>query len=542
GAEWLVKPVLTGFDSFYYHPDQKRLITFVKNGKKGVVNLEGKVIVPPIYVNLMPNAEEDFISCTKGSGKPEDYNDRGQLICEGYEDCSFINSHLFKIKQNDKWGITDHYRNLLVPTEYDAIDRQGAELKFVLKKAGEATFWTAPAHLAEKKREAPGGQKKETETMPGRILVRDKAKTNSKYGFTDLAGDTVVPAIYHFAHHYKEAGLSYASLDGKSWGVIDKSNKKILDFAYGKPRWFPPDMRLPVRKGDKGGVIQLPEAKIIVPFEYEDLVPIRDNPNAFLVMKEKKWGIVDAAGKIILPLDYEYIGENNHRTLAMKKDGLVGTWSPISGKVVSPVYKKVADRQSMICTVMRDSLWALYNSVEGKELTPFQYTNISASGKYYLGELSRDGKKLLSLLDKNGREVVPPENAKMQGLHNGSYWVERAENSEQRDSLGNLLQQFPKGKAYLVYNAWIQVKSESGARYFHAYNQPGQEVWLENLGELKEEVRAVKHNGKFGYMDNQGNWVVQPVFDAAHESGNGCLKVKYQGKWGVLKNPVPPKG
>jgi hypothetical protein len=48
----------------------------------------------------------------------------------------------------------------------------------------------------------------------------------------------------------------------------------------------------------------------------------------------------------------------------------------------------------------------------------------------------------------------------------------------------------------------------------------------------------VKKGVYFGFTDNEGKVIIQPVFEAAEPSKDGYIRVKYEGKWGVLQNPL----
>ena len=51
----------------------------------------------------------------------------------------------------------------------------------------------------------------------------------------------------------------------------------------------------------------------------------------------------------------------------------------------------------------------------------------------------------------------------------------------------------------------------------------------------KKLERKKADNGKYGYVDEDGNWVIEPKFDHAWDFDNGIAKVKLDDKYGYIK-------
>ncbi|MCO6147301.1 WG repeat-containing protein [Flavobacterium sp. NRK1] len=49
-----------------------------------------------------------------------------------------------------------------------------------------------------------------------------------------------------------------------------------------------------------------------------------------------------------------------------------------------------------------------------------------------------------------------------------------------------------------------------------------------------QEMSLVKQNGKLGYIDKTGQFVIKPVYDKARSFSEGLAAVKDQKKWGFL--------
>ncbi len=543
GESWLITPVIDDvYDDIHYHPDNGELLVVSRQGSKGVVDRNNRIIVPLEYERILVNPGGIISAGRKGLAKDHAYSRTGGQICEGYTHCTFIHTTLYMVGRNGKWGMIDAYGKPVLPLQYDAIDKSGPD-EWILREGERTSNWSSspykprpPASLVRRNLEREAGY------VPGFTRIADtRVRNDTRYGFVDARGDTVVPARYYFAHYYPQ-GYLYASLDGKHWGLIDMRDSILVPFELGKPYWFPEDLRLPVMRGGKGGVLQLPSGKVLVPFEYDQVSPLKYNADRFLVARAGKWGIIDGNNRVVLPLEHTTLEDRKHQTLVYRseEDGLFGTWSPRTGHRSPPRFRKVAQRQDALCFVMADSTYALYDSRSGRVLSAFGYRKISKSGDYFLAEHEQDGKRLHTLLDTAGQVVVGPVPAgTVRGLPDGYRWQETEKEDVVVGADGEVAYRFDKKTASILENRWISVRNSTGKRFCRLGKQgPEQEIWFTYLGKASEGMRVAAQGGRYGYVDESANWLVPPVFEAAKDNFHGTLQVLYQGKWGVLQAPA----
>jgi WG containing repeat len=544
GAEWVIKPNMTGFEDFIYTEDFENMVIVTINGKKGVVNAQNKVIVPAEYERMLINKGGILISAGRSDLKRDDaYNNLGQKVNEGYEEFDYLQGGHFSVKKNGKWGVIDAYRKVIIEPEYDKIRTDGD--LYILKYGNEtATRDRVPMIEIPFIRNQKKIEQNEVSPVPGFLKLENKApKSTVKYGFASLKGDTLVPPLYNIGECLDE-GYAFLSQDGQKWGFVEiKSNKAILDFKYERPRKLPENKQLPLKADGKMGVVQLPEGKVILPFEYDNLdIAYRKKARAYVASKNNQWGVIEPNGNYLLPMQYDNINNASANLIILKKGGLFGTWSPISEKFTETIYKEIGNKNDSICFVKKDSLWALFHSVQTNELTAFKYGKITSNGAYFVGEYQEGAIKFSHLLNREGQEVIAPESATIYCFENGTCFVKRPESAVHIDKNGKILHEFADKTAQATERHWISAKDKSGQQVFiHSNHLPGKEIWLESLGELNEGLRACKFKGKFGYMNDEGARVVKPVFDNALNGASKHLRVKYNGKWGVLKNPTIKK-
>ncbi len=51
---------------------------------------------------------------------------------------------------------------------------------------------------------------------------------------------------------------------------------------------------------------------------------------------------------------------------------------------------------------------------------------------------------------------------------------------------------------------------------------------------LSQRVASVRHEGKFGYIKEDGSWFIEPSYDKAANFSDGMAAVYNDGKWGFI--------
>ena len=57
---------------------------------------------------------------------------------------------------------------------------------------------------------------------------------------------------------------------------------------------------------------------------------------------------------------------------------------------------------------------------------------------------------------------------------------------------------------------------------------------FDDLGYFEDGLAKVELDGKYGYIDTKGNFVIEPKFEEVEPFKYNSIKVKYNGKWGAI--------
>ncbi|REK77669.1 WG repeat-containing protein [Paenibacillus paeoniae] len=345
-------------------------------------------------------------------------------------------------------------------------------------------------------------------------------KKDNKWGYIDGAGNPVTSFKYDFAHAYND-GLAVVGVKNGStakFGIIDRTGKELTGLIY--------DHAVVVGKGyavvrvlgkssnvwvdGKAGLVG-PKGLITPPI-YEEINPPSDG--TILVKKDGKYGYLDATGKNLtnLSFNYAYIFSDGYGLVYSDKEtGFINT----SGKLV---YTRPSNAYSY--NEFSEGLAKI--SFNGKEGYIDTFGTIVIAPKYdeswYFNEglsyVKNNGK--FGYIDLSGKEVVP------------------LKYDEVSTSFSNGLARVAIGQDYIPQSSDNQYfGNEENTDYvvltnkkFGFVNRAGKEIVSLQYNYADEFVRGYArvskggtgagsyyHGGKFGYIDATGREVVPLRYD-----------------------------
>ena len=248
-------------------------------------------------------------------------------------------------------------------------------------------------------------------------------KDGTKTGYIDKTGKVVIPAEYGSAWEFSE-GLAAVEKDGKI-GVIDKTGKTVIPFQYSWAEHGSSSMAKPLAEFHEGLATVLQDGKYgyidktgaeVIPRQYQTAKSFSEGLAA--VQKDKKWGFIDKTGKVVIPFQYGDAVSFSEGLAAVQKNG---KWSYIdkTGKeVLSVSYDDVYSFSEGLAAVKEDGKWG-YIDRTGKLVIPCRYEayatpfsgGFAVVSDWYNDEQASKPQKrpMAGIIDKTGKEVVPPE-------------------------------------------------------------------------------------------------------------------------------------
>lgn len=244
-------------------------LALVQSGfSKGVININGEEVLPPIYSDIYSYGEGRIVA-------KKSYNEPVQVLnYEGDSIFSFPKNTKFNAFSDGMALVSDDY-------ELRYINENGEEVFKSGFQSGDFVGGRAPFQSAEN-------------------LV----------GFYDKTGAVAIPAQFNSYGSFSDGVAPVKKSEAGKWGFIDLQGKFIVEPTYDEVSAIVNGFAR-VRLGDKMGLINT-AGKIVIDVEYEDVVILGDNLFGF--KQNGLYGIKNAKGKTL--------SEPKFGKLSEFKDGL----------------------------------------------------------------------------------------------------------------------------------------------------------------------------------------------------------------------------
>jgi hypothetical protein len=395
--------LLTRFSNFEIQAHFGAWVFVKKGGKSGVLQLNGKMFLEPVYdsvryengvflVKLKTGGERGW-SMIDGQGKR-----KTDLV---YQELDWIGDAYFEARRNNYWGIVNSLGKEIIYCKYDSIV-QYTEGKLLVKFLGEDGILNMDGSWEI----LP--QKKDIEIVdPMRYLIR------SPYGsFVAFYPDTKDFTAEYFL--YKHGDRYLEKTRDLKFGLLDEYGQRIIKPEFDEISELQDDS-IYFARSEKGHAFITKSGAVLIKND-DRFQEIRDMEEAFIGVKiDDRWGFVDINGKLRIANQYENIGPFNEGLAPIK---ILGRWGYIDKRediVVQPRYDTVYRFQGGLCEVKKKGKYGLINA-KGQITLECEYDAIKRikNGGFLI---ERDGKT--GLVNNEGRLLILPRFDQVTDLNNG---------------------------------------------------------------------------------------------------------------------------
>ena len=344
-------------DNVWY---EKNILRVKKNGKYGLIDFNGKELIPAEYdeIALLEGISNSFI--IKKDGKVGLANDNGNIIIDAkYAEIknlgdTYKNGYI-TIDQNGKYGVTSTTKKQILENKYEEIAQIYLEDYYLVKEDGKQKLIDSKGNAILQ----DGFDEIKSVTSNGIIFIKDNlygeinksgeisiqakyqdlkeaekgiyiAKQNDKYGIIDQSGAEKLPFKYTGITYNEEANLYLAEDEEYKTSIIDnKFNVKVtgilseinIDKSYIRMR-IGNEYKYYSLKGEEKSNTEI----------------LKDN-TIFLSKNGGKYGYVDKKGNVVVDYIYDDATEQNeYGFAAVKKNGLWGSIDKDGKVIIEPKY------------------------------------------------------------------------------------------------------------------------------------------------------------------------------------------------------------
>lgn len=496
--------------------EEYKYFVLKQKGQYGVIDTKGNIIVETKYSDLIiPNPSKDIFVC-KENGKTKVINSKNKELYTKYENVEAIQlkniaselmyeKSILKVQKNGKYGLVDLNGKEILATNYSSI-----------------------------------------EALPyreGSVLI----KKDDKCGIANMNGTEVIKCeydkividnYYTDVDKYKYSGyiVGNKTQDGYRYGYISYKGKKLLNNEYNEIIRMTEikdkdNIYLISAKNGQYGLTK--NGKELTSNEYQSMTYEIDM-NVIIVEKNQKYGAIDTEGKIIIPVQYDEINVNGMYMYAKNAQGIIVLDS--TGKEVntnSNSYKYSTENEKYYITIINSEDEEKYGVVDKNDnkIIEEKYSYIGyLFGDYFIAS---DNNKKLGIIDFNENIKLEFKYNSIQKIQNKNIVQATINDSGVTEIFDNNLEKSAEMEKCRIqkFDNYIKIYNENETKYFdnNGKELTNSKVYTDNKLLVKNE------NGRYGFVDKDGNVKVQCIYDGATEFNKyGFAGIKENDKWGAI--------
>ncbi len=490
-----------------------------KNDRYGVIDRQGNVLVDPIYdIIQIPNPSKPIFICMSNYNvENKEYetkvlNDKGEELYTEYshiqaipnestEDGIPFEKTVLQYKKDGKYGLLNINGTKITEPEYDQIDSMAyKEGMMIVKKDGKLGVIN----------------------LNGVFVI-------------DIEYNSILPDNYYGDQtKYETTGfiVSQKKEDGYRYGYINYKGHVILDTEYTEIERVTDiqndkNVYIVALKNGQAGLLK--NKDIILNYEYEDIIYNSYN-DVFVIQRNKKQGIADRNGNIKINPEYDNILFGGIYVNAQKGeeyDVLDINGNPV---VEEDVLAKIPTEDKQHYIIADKNEFYKIVDAQGNSIIDKNYSYIEElyNNYYIVGTNNKNG--IIDLTGKSKIELQYTSIFKIEGTN-----IIQANISDK--GIITLINSDMKIIASME-NAGIQIEDN----YVHLYNQEENKYFDFNGKEISyktiypnNKLYAKQINGKWGFVDENGNLKIQNQYDMVTEFNEyGYAGIKVDEKWGSI--------
>ena len=283
------------------------------------------------------------------------------------------------------------------------------------------------------------------------------------------------------------------------------------------------------KKDNKYGVIK--NENIVINNEYDNIEYDSFN-QLFTVKKDGKYGVLKSNGETLISCLYDEIDIEGIYIYSLKGEEQI-IFDTTGAKIENPKYKSVynVEDTNYKITINNENKYGVVDE-NNNEIIKNEYYYIGYLGNNYFVVSGQNGKN--GIMNNEGKVVLEVKYDTIEKLEKSDI-IEATELNTNTIILFNKeIKQIANISNSTLYEGenFVKLYSNNEQKYF---DYEGNEK--ENKEILNNKLFADVKNGKWGFIDSNGNVIVDYIYDNVTEFNSyGFAGIKKDGKWGSIND------
>jgi WG containing repeat len=501
----------------------------------GLINLKKEFITPAEFEELVYQGGE-FVVARKqlnpASTKSGCINLRGEIILPFVYDGIKVNglrAIVFNlVGSRFSYGLTNMKNEVLIPLLYKDIQSLGTLRYAVENREGKIALFS------------------ESGTVVSDFTIDSLSTFYKGYsiihehglqGLIDREGVMKVPARYQ-SIKIEEDGRVLGKLPGE-WIYLDGQNR-VLTRILADDLLPVSNKRTIIKSGNKFGLVDDLHQPLL-PTEWDSLSELEDD--LFLAKRSDRWGVIRSTSELQVPVVYDTLQfyEGGYRAflktsgcLLLDRSGTVKT---------AKAYRSIQEFDSSTWKVRNGIYWGLLDQ-EGNEVVHCVFDSI---GDRTSNLVAVKFKGLYGIIDLQGNWIIAPQRYPIRLANDTRYLLIQPGNSFLKSMDGKVIyftsypvefkekywiEHLPNGTQNKLSYDGLKIMIEEKPQIKTSATQ----VSVPGLFQMNEGLQGVRRNGKYGFVDAKGKLRIANRYDSIGAFQDGLAPVKLIGMWGFINS------
>ncbi len=485
-----------------------------KEDQYGVIDKLGNIIIEPKYIQVqIPNPTTDLFLCTTDTDieniKWTAVNKEGQPVLTQYE-------NIEALPINQQTSYVPYEKNILIYKEnnyYGIINLKGDKITDAIYEEISGIDYKE-GYLKVKKQNSYG-------------VIDTKGKSIIKNEYDNIMAD----GFYDENTKYQKAGFitRIKTDDGYRFGYANEKGKKVLDTIYNELNRITEikndkDIYLVISTNGKYGLTK--KGKVILEPEYTE-ISYDKNSNLLIVTKGNAIGVVDLKGKLILPIDYDFVAIGGDYITANKGETKL-VFNTLGEQINTDISNHTTVSKEYSIIIDNDNYYNIVDNSNNKLLKD-KYIYL----EYFKDDMfiaTKDAKTGIIKADES--IVVPIKYGTIQKIEDTEL-LQAIDTQNSKidliDEKGKIIEGIEQAKI-IKTDDYIKIYSNTDMKYF---NLDGKVIYNRELFK-GNSIFADCKNGKWGFLNSNGTNITNYEYDYATEQNGNVAGFKVGELWGII--------
>lgn len=558
--KWLVEPIIEQEKFFYYPASWQGYIKVIDpSGKEGLLKSNGEYFLEPGRLSrIQIISANGIVYGLSEDKKTVVFNSDGKILSDAYDDLnSYHRTNILLVKNDDLYGLIDTLGTVIRKPQYKMLHR-------VQRGVYKGTLLDGTEEII-KVEETDGGMSSQlsksykinSKKIKDRVIITAKSKKRGStfYGFTNMKGETILAPDRYYSNYNcmgfdNQVMIALDSQTDKA-GLFDKDANIVIPFEYDKI-WsgFVANDYVIANKGKDYYLINV-DGNIRASIVADAVYPMRKHPYVKAKINEK-YQFLNLDLEQVVPGEFKSVRDpfKNNWTI-LSREGERGLFSLRTGKyTVLPFTKISVPLIYDVFGLKNKKHYGLFDVHKGVFVTDTIFNRINRSGgSFYIGitvqkdSVLQDGKykprtiRNYQVIDSTGKVLYGPVPNMISHTWGSIYWEKISKDHViLHDFIRGTKKSLEKKGIRFYKNNVIQIDKNEYCFIDEFFDEDNPRIFEHLSHEITENLRVFKINGKSGLFHNK-EIVAEAKFDQIRDIRDGEIKVKLNGKWGILENP-----